>query len=140
MPRRCRRRLQIQARMPTSRLSPLRSSLYTLARLGLQQTNDKVQLLDLASWVLVVEISFSLACPVGDDSRWCRAVIEVDARHLSFFASRIASTLPSPRSYCRRAKYTPIRITAPPTIFSIPSVSPKKMIPEATPTTVIKYW
>jgi hypothetical protein len=66
--------------------------------------------------------------------------VEVEARHLSFFASRIASTLPSPRSYCRRAKYTPIRITAPPTIFSIPSVSPKKMIPEATPTTVIKYW
>jgi hypothetical protein len=26
--------------------------------LGSQQTNDKVQLLDLASWVLVVEISF----------------------------------------------------------------------------------
>jgi hypothetical protein len=26
--------------------------------LGLQQTNDQVQLLDLASWVLVVEISF----------------------------------------------------------------------------------
>jgi hypothetical protein len=26
--------------------------------LGFQQTNDQVQLLDLASWVLVVEISF----------------------------------------------------------------------------------
>ena len=51
--------------------------------------------------------------------------VEVEARHLSFFASRIASTLPRRFTHCRRAKYTPIRITAPPTIFSIPSVSPK---------------
>ena len=58
MPRQCRRRLQIQARMPTPRLSPLRSSLYTLTRLGSQQPNNQVQPLDLASCVLVVEISF----------------------------------------------------------------------------------
>src|SRR5215208_4179697 len=46
-----------QGRRP-SRLSPLRSSLYTLTRLGPEQTNDQVQPLDLASCVLVVEISF----------------------------------------------------------------------------------
>jgi hypothetical protein len=115
-------------------------SLYTLTRLGPKQTNDQVQPLDLAPCVLVVEISFrsvGLQAPmlVGVEQ-----AIEVEARHLSLFASRIASTLPRPLTYCRRAKYTPIRITAPPTIFSIPSVSPKKTIPEATPTTVIKYW
>src|SRR5829696_3428573 len=46
-----------QRRRP-SRLSPLRSSLYTLTRLGPKQTNDQVQPLDLAPCVLVVEISF----------------------------------------------------------------------------------
>ena len=42
--------------------------------------------------------------------------------------------------YCRRARYTPRRMIAPPTTFSMPSTSPKKMIPEATPVIVIKYW
>src|SRR5215212_4982137 len=46
-----------QGRRP-SRLSPPRSLLYTLPRLGPQQTDDQVQPLDLASCVLVVEISF----------------------------------------------------------------------------------
>src|SRR5215210_4432337 len=59
MLRRCRRRLQIQARTPTlplisSPLMPL--SLYTLTRLGPKQTNDQVQPLDLASCVLEVEL------------------------------------------------------------------------------------
>ena len=108
--------------------------------MGPQQTNDQVQPLDLASCVLVVEISFRSDVLEATILISVEQVIEVEARHLSFFASRRASTLPSPLTYCRRAKYTPIRITAPPTIFSIPSVSPKKMIPEATPTTVIKYW
>ena len=40
----------------------------------------------------------------------------------------------------RRAKYTPKRMTAPPTIFSIPRTSPKKTIPEAIPVTVTRYW
>src|SRR5215211_6785853 len=46
-----------QGRRP-SHLSPLRSSLYTLTRLGPQQPNDQVQPLDLTPCVLVVEISF----------------------------------------------------------------------------------
>src|SRR5215211_2057762 len=44
-----------QGRRP-SRLSPLRSLLYTLTRLGPQQPNDQVQPLDLVLCVLVVEI------------------------------------------------------------------------------------
>jgi hypothetical protein len=115
-------------------------SLYTLTRLGPQQPNDQVQPLDPAPCVLVAEIR---PLSVGLQASMVVSVqqaVEVEARRLAFFASRIASTLPSPLTYCRRAKYTPIRITAPPTIFSIPSVSPKKTIPEATPTTVIKYW
>jgi hypothetical protein len=108
--------------------------------LGPQQPNDQVHPLDLASCVLVVEISFRSVVLEATMLISVEQVIEVEARHLSLFASRIASTLPRPLTYCRRAKYTPIRITAPPTIFSIPSVSPKKTIPEATPTTVIKYW
>ena len=58
MPRRCRRRLQIQARTPTLPLISSRSLLYTLTRLGPQLTNDQVQPLDLVLCVLVVEISF----------------------------------------------------------------------------------
>src|SRR5215217_2278620 len=59
MLRRCRRRLQIQARMPTLPLisSPLiLSSLYTLTRLGPQQPDDQVQPLNLTPGVLVVEL------------------------------------------------------------------------------------
>jgi hypothetical protein len=40
----------------------------------------------------------------------------------------------------RRARYTPTSMTIPPTSFSIPRTSLKKMMPEATPVTVIKYW
>src|SRR5215207_7163245 len=45
------------------------------------------------------------------------------------------------RTVChrRRARYTPIRIMAPPTIFSMLRTSPKKMRPEATPVMVIRY-
>src|SRR5919112_211829 len=39
----------------------------------------------------------------------------------------------------RRARYTPIRMMAPPTIFSMLRTSPKKMRPEATPVMVIRY-
>ena len=42
--------------------------------------------------------------------------------------------------HCLRARYTPTRITAPPTIFSTPSTSPKKTIPEVTPVMVMRYW
>jgi hypothetical protein len=40
----------------------------------------------------------------------------------------------------RRARYTPTSMTAPPMSFSIPRTSLKKMMPEATPVTVITYW
>lgn len=41
--------------------------------------------------------------------------------------------------YCRRARYTPKRMTAPPKIFSMLITSPKKTIPEVTPVTVTRY-
>ena len=42
--------------------------------------------------------------------------------------------------YRRRARYTPSRMTSPPTILFHPSDSPKKTIPDATPTVVMRYW
>jgi amidase len=44
------------------------------------------------------------------------------------------------RSYWLRARYTPTRMTAPPTIFSILRLSPKKTIPDITPVSVMRYW
>jgi hypothetical protein len=40
----------------------------------------------------------------------------------------------------RHARYTPKRITAPPTIYLKPNLSAEKTIPEARPTPVVRYW
>jgi hypothetical protein len=55
----------------------------------------------------------------------------------------IAGAVFEPWIYCshwRRARYTPTRMTAPPTIWLIPSLSPKNTMPEATPVRVMRYW
>lgn len=77
-------------------------------------------------------------CAKALDNRRCKAL---DLR-------RKQGKGPSPRvisgsgidPYCRRARYTPRRMTAPPKIFSIPKTSLKKIMPEATPVMVMRYW
>jgi hypothetical protein len=57
----------------------------------------------------------------------------------SILASTVGVTGSRTVRHRRRARYTPIRMMAPPTIFSMLRTSPKKMRPEATPVMVIRY-
>ena len=57
----------------------------------------------------------------------------------SILASTVGVTGSPTVRHRRRARYTPIRMMAPPTIFSMLRTSPKKMRPEATPVIVIRY-